>query len=92
MTSVCSRLVHYKKWADSGLYRIVSENLDRLESPDQFVLLQVLDHMHAVDRIFQHHLHANSGGRFRRLPDLCGAARSKVSCPPPRFGRATRSR
>lgn len=54
--SACSTLVHYKKWADSGLYQLVSEHLHRLEASDKFVLLQLLDHMHAVDRIFQHHL------------------------------------
>ena len=54
--SACSRLVHYKKWADSGLYQVVSEHLSGLEASDAFVLLQVLDHAHAVDRIFQHHL------------------------------------
>jgi len=55
-TDSCSRLVHYKRWADGGLYRVVADNLDRLESPDQFVVLALLDHMYAVDRIFQHHL------------------------------------
>jgi uncharacterized damage-inducible protein DinB len=68
-TDSCSRLVHYKRWADGGLYRVVSENLERLESPDQLVVLALLDHMHAVDRIFQHHLlgkpHGYDGPRSR---------------------------
>ena len=54
--SDCAKLIGYKKWADSGLYRVVAEQLDRLADFDKGVVLQVLDHMHAVDRIFQHHL------------------------------------
>ena len=52
--SDCAELIHYKKWADDGLYRVVAGQLDRLADFDKSVLLQVLDHMHAVDRIFQH--------------------------------------
>jgi uncharacterized damage-inducible protein DinB len=55
-TNSWSELVHYKQWADRGLYEVVAETLDRLADFDKGVLLQVLDHMHAVDRIFQHHL------------------------------------
>ena len=55
-TSDCAKLIRYKQWADGGLYQIVEVYLDRLEDADKFVLLQVLDHIHAVDRIFQHHL------------------------------------
>ena len=55
-SSNCSTLIHYKSWADGGLYQIVEEHLGRLADFDQGVLLQVLDHMHAVDRIFRHHL------------------------------------
>src|SRR5215813_2898929 len=54
--SDCAILIHYKKWADGGLYRVVAEHLDGLADFEKVVLLQVLDHMHAVDRIFQHHL------------------------------------
>lgn len=54
--SDCAKLIGYKKWADSGLYRVVAEQLDHLPDFDKGVVLQVLDHMHAVDRIFQHHL------------------------------------
>ena len=45
-----AKLIGYKKWADSGLYRVVAEQLDRLADFDKVVVLQVLDHMHAVDR------------------------------------------
>ena len=54
--SDCATLIGYKRWADGGLYRVVAGQLDRLPDFDRDVLLQVLDHMHAVDRIFQHHL------------------------------------
>ena len=54
--SDCAKLIHYKRWADSGLYQVVAGHLDDLTDFDKAVLLQVLDHMHAVDRIFQHHL------------------------------------
>jgi uncharacterized damage-inducible protein DinB len=53
---VCSELLRYKKWADDGLYRVVRENLDRINEFDRGVVLQLLDHMHAVDSIFRHHL------------------------------------
>lgn len=73
-TTICSRLVHYKRWADGGLCQVVCENLDRLERPDQFVVLALLDHMHAVDRIFQHHLlgkrHGYDGPRSREPMQL----------------------
>src|SRR5262245_2770525 len=55
-TSDCTTLIRYKQWADGGLYRVIGEHVDRLPEFDTSILLQVLDHMHAVDRIFQHHL------------------------------------
>src|SRR4029450_12689197 len=54
--SDCAKLIRYKRWAAGGLYQVVEGHLDRLADFDKGVLLQVLDHMHAVDRIFQHHL------------------------------------
>lgn len=51
-----TQLVGYKRWADRGLYRVVAENLAALDSKDAAVLMQILDHIHAVDTIFQHHL------------------------------------
>jgi len=68
--SDCAKLIHYKKWADGGLYRVVSAHLDRLADFEKGVLLQVLDHMHAVDRIFQHHLRGTRHGYERaRSPE-----------------------
>jgi uncharacterized damage-inducible protein DinB len=52
-----SQLVRYKQWADRGLYEVVGQNLGRLTPEDASIMLRILDHMHVVDRIFQHHLH-----------------------------------
>jgi uncharacterized damage-inducible protein DinB len=54
--------VRYKQWADRGLYAVVSAHLDDLEASDRFLVLQLLDHIHAVDRIFQHHLTGRAHG------------------------------
>src|SRR5262245_55993546 len=65
-----AKLIHYKQWADGGLYRVVAEHLDGLADCEKVVLLQVLDHMHAVDRIFQHHLLGKRHGYERaRSPE-----------------------
>jgi uncharacterized damage-inducible protein DinB len=64
-----SQLIDLKQWADRGLYDVVSQNLDRLANEDASVMLLILDHMHTIDRIFQHHLLG--------LPHTCLAARSK---------------
>ena len=73
------QLVRYKAWADSGLHDVVERNLERLNGEDTKILGLILDHIHVVDRIFQHHLqglahefHApRSDGPidFRRLAD-----------------------
>src|SRR5262249_49984457 len=39
-TSDCAKLIHYKRWADGGLYRVVAGHLDRLADFDRGVLLQ----------------------------------------------------
>jgi hypothetical protein len=51
-----SQLVRYKQWADRGLYDVVAENLDQLDAQDVAILLRILDHIHVVDKVFQHHL------------------------------------
>jgi len=65
-----SQLIAEKRWADRGLYQVLSRNLDRLSREDVSLMLRVLDHMHAVDRIFQHHL--------RGLPHTFRAPRSET--------------
>ena len=70
----CCLLVGLKRWADRGLYDVVSNNLDRLSSADASLMLQILDHIHAVDRIFQHHLqglpHTYRAPRSEQLPEF----------------------
>src|SRR5262245_13510991 len=51
-----AQLVRYKQWADRGLHDVVAANLERLDPQDRFIVLRVLDHIHVVDRVFQHHL------------------------------------
>lgn len=68
------QLVEVKCWADRGLCEAIGEHADRLEAEEMAILIQILDHSHAVDRIFQHHLLGRAHG-FR-------AARSDV---PPAF-------
>lgn len=69
-----SQLIAVKRWADRGLYDVVTRNFDRLSSEDASIMLRVLDHIHVVDRIFQHHLqglpHAFRAPRSEKLPEL----------------------
>lgn len=67
------QLIEVKRWADRGLYDAVRQNLDRLSPDETAIMLRILDHIHAVDRIFQHHLQG--------LPHGYTAARSQT--PPP---------
>ena len=75
-----SLLVDIKRWADRGLYEAVSRNLDRLTEENVSILLRILDHMHAVDQIFQHHLqgspHRFKAPRSERMPELRALAES----------------
>ena len=65
-----AHLVRYKQWADRGLYEVVG----RLDGPDAPIALRILDHMLAVDRIFQCHLqgrpHAFRAPRSDTVPSL----------------------
>src|SRR4029453_6957791 len=63
--SDCAKLIRYKRWADGGLYQGVEGHLHRVGDFDKGGLLQVLDHMHAGDRIFQHHLRGKRSGYER---------------------------
>jgi uncharacterized damage-inducible protein DinB len=64
------QLIDFKRWADRGLCDVVGRNLDRLSSEEISMILRTFDHIHAVDRIFQHHLQG--------LPHTYRAARSEV--------------
>jgi uncharacterized damage-inducible protein DinB len=53
---------------------MVADNLDRLDTEDASIVLRILDHIHVVDRIFQHHLqglpHAFRAPRSEVMPEL----------------------
>ncbi len=74
MTQTYSQLIDVKRWADRGLYEAVIRNLDRLTAADIAIMLRIFDHMHAVDRIFQHHLqglpHTFRAPRSEQTPRL----------------------
>ncbi|MGH8198840.1 MAG: DinB family protein [Steroidobacteraceae bacterium] len=69
-----SQLIAIKRWADRSLYDVVGRNLERLPGEESSNILRILDHMHAVDRIFQHHLrgmpHTFRAPRSDTLPEL----------------------
>jgi uncharacterized damage-inducible protein DinB len=75
-----SKLVAVKRWADRGLYDAVSQNFDRLSSEESSIMLRILDHIHVVDRIFQHHLqglsHTFQAPRSESMPELQALANS----------------
>lgn len=74
------QLINMKRWADRGLYEVISNNFDRLTAEEASIMLRVLDHIHVVDRIFQHHLlgipHSFKAPRSETLPDLQALAES----------------
>lgn len=69
-----SQLIDIKRWADQGLYEAVARNFERLSSEEGSIMLRILDHIHSVDRIFQHHLqglpHTFKAARSEKIPDL----------------------
>jgi len=75
-----SQLIAEKCWADRGLYDVVSQSLDRLTGQDTSIMLRILDHIHVVDRIFQHHLqglpHTFQAPRSEQVPELQALASS----------------
>jgi uncharacterized damage-inducible protein DinB len=75
-----SQLIDIKRWADRGLYDVVSQNIGRLSAEDATNMLRILDHIHAVDKIFQHHLrgfpHTYPAPRSEELPELQDLASS----------------
>lgn len=69
-----SQLIEEKRWADRGLYDVVNRNLGRLSEEDTSIMLRILDHIHTVDRIFQHHLkgvpHTFKAAQSEKMPTL----------------------
>lgn len=80
MTQPYSQLMAMKRWADRGLYDAVSRNFERLTRDESSIMLRILDHIHTVDRIFQHHLqglpHDFRAPRSESLPELQALASS----------------
>ena len=68
------QLVSYKQWADGGLCDVVANNFNRFNSGDATLLLRILDHIHVVDRIFQHQLqgipHGIRAPTSQNVPDF----------------------
>jgi uncharacterized damage-inducible protein DinB len=75
-----SQLIETKRWADRGLYDVVGRNFERLSSEEGSIMLRILDHIHTVDRIFQHHLqglpHTFQAPRSETMPPLEALAHS----------------
>ena len=75
-----AQLIEVKRWADHGLYDAVIREFDKLSTEDAFIMLRILDHIHVVDRIFQHHLqglpHAFQAPRSAEMPELRALAES----------------
>lgn len=73
-------LINVKRWADEGLYEAVIQNLGQLTTEETAILLRILDHIHAVDQIFQHHLrglpHTYKAARSEEIPELQALASS----------------
>ena len=69
-----AQLIDIKRWADHGLCEAVAQNLDRLGEQETSIMLQIFDHIHTVDRIFQHHLqgrpHTFQAARSEVIPDF----------------------
>jgi uncharacterized damage-inducible protein DinB len=75
-----AQLMDIKRWADHGLYRAVGHSLDRLTAEDMQIMLRIFDHIHTVDRIFQHHLlgvpHTFKAPRSESMPEFKALTRS----------------
>jgi uncharacterized damage-inducible protein DinB len=80
MSQPYSQLIAMKRWADRGLYEVLSRSLDRLTGEQTGIMLRILDHIHVVDRIFQCHLqglpHPFKAPRSEQLPDFPALAAS----------------
>jgi len=74
MTDPYSLLFRTKQFGDRNLHALATENIDQLDAFEGSIVLRVLDHIHAVDRIFQHHLlgtpHEFQAARSETLPEL----------------------
>src|SRR5215469_12426225 len=75
-----AQMIDIKRWADCGLYSVVSQSIDRLSEADTAIMLRILDHIHTVDRIFQSHLqglpHNFKAPRSETMPQFRALAKS----------------
>jgi uncharacterized damage-inducible protein DinB len=75
-----TQLIDIKCWADDGLYEAAKRNFDQLNDQDKGLMLLIFDHIHTVDRIFQHHLqglpHSFKAARSEALPEFAALAKS----------------
>jgi uncharacterized damage-inducible protein DinB len=75
-----AQLIDVKRWADRGLCDVAGATLERLSQEDAALLLRVLDHIHTVDVIFQHHLlgrrHTFQAARSETMPQFQALAAS----------------
>lgn len=73
-SSPYSLLIAEKRWADRGLYEVAGRHFGGLGEEERTILLRIFDHIHTVDRIFQHHLqgvaHDFPAPRSETLPTL----------------------
>jgi uncharacterized damage-inducible protein DinB len=78
-----TQMVEVKRWADRGLYEVVGRHFHELNADEASIMLRILDHMHAVDRIFQHHLrgvpHDFKAARSQIIPDLAPLSNSALA-------------
>lgn len=69
-----AQMIDIKRWADRALYDIVARHSQQLSAEEASIMLRILDHMLAVDRIFRHHLegtpHGMQAPRSDTLPTL----------------------
>jgi uncharacterized damage-inducible protein DinB len=67
-------LIHQKRWATNGLNAVIAENVERVPTDDQVLVLRLLDHIQVVDEIFRHNLearpHGHAAPRSAELPSL----------------------
>lgn len=72
--------VGFKRLGDRGLYYVVGRILGRLPTEDAAIMILILDHIHAVDQIFQHRLqglpHSFKAARSEEMPDFQALATS----------------
>lgn len=73
-TAAYSQIVRYKQWADRGLHEVVARQFGRLDERNAALIVRILDHIHAVDRIFRSHLqglpHGLAGPRSAEPPEV----------------------